>query len=110
MIAITPNTSYFAVIFTSIRTDNDNNYTITSNRMIALAKNSKGFLGIESADDEIGITVSYWNSLESIRNWKLNGEHLTAQKKGKEKWYKAYRVRICKVERDYDFEYNNAVI
>ncbi len=104
MIATSPKPPYFAVIFTSIRTEDDRNYSITSKRMIALAKKSKGFLGIESAREEIGITVSYWDSIEAIRDWKLNSEHLLAQKKGKEKWYKAYKVRICKVERDYGFE------
>ncbi len=104
MIATTPKPPYFAVIFTSTRTKNNANYTKTSERMIALAKDSKGFLGIESAREEMGITVSYWESLAAIKGWKLNSEHLVAQKEGKEKWYKAYKVRICKIERDYGFE------
>jgi len=104
MIATTPKPPYFSVIFTSVLTDNADNYTMTSDRMIALAENSEGFLGFESAREELGITVSYWSSLEAIKNWKLNSEHLIAQKEGKEKWYKAYKVRICKVERDYGFE------
>ena len=70
----------------------------------ALAENQKGFLGIESARNDIGITVSYWESLEAIAQWKANTEHLHAQKLGKSKWYESYRVRICKVERDYSFE------
>ncbi|MEN8118355.1 MAG: antibiotic biosynthesis monooxygenase [Bacteroidota bacterium] len=103
MIAKTPKPPYFAVIFTSVRTDGDNGYTKISERMIALARKQDGFLGAESARNEVGITVSYWNSLEAIKNWKENLEHLEAQKAGKEKWYKIYKVRVAKVEYDYDF-------
>ncbi|MCF6222707.1 MAG: antibiotic biosynthesis monooxygenase [Flavobacteriaceae bacterium] len=103
MIAKTPKTPYYAVIFTSLRTDEDPEYNKMSKRMVALAEEQKGFLGIESAKEELGITVSYWDSLESIRAWKSVDEHRKAQKKGIEKWYAAYKVRICKVENDYEF-------
>jgi len=104
MISKTPKPPYYAVIFTSIGSVNNKGYNETSNRMIALANKQKGFLGIESARNEIGITVSYWDSLENIKNWKNVLEHKIAQKKGKEVWYKAYKVRISKVEREYGFE------
>ena len=71
--------------------------------MVDLASKQDGFLGIESARQELGITVSYWRDLTSIRNWKANSDHLLAQKYGREKWYQAYKTRICLVERDYDF-------
>ena len=103
MISKTPEPPYYAVIFTSLRTDLEQGYDKTANRMVALANEQKGFLGMETARSEIGITVSYWNSLEDIKIWKNNVEHKTAQKKGKEKWYAAYKIRICKVERDYEF-------
>jgi len=103
MIANTPITPYYAVIFTSLRTEDDQGYDKTSDRMVMLAKEQKGFLGLESVRNALGITISYWDSLESIKAWKQVGEHLSAQKKGKKDWYKAYKVRICKVERDYDF-------
>jgi heme-degrading monooxygenase HmoA len=104
MIAKTPEPPYYAVIFTSVRTDIDENYSQTSDRMIELAAQQPGFLGVESAHEEIGITVSYWQSLEAIAKWKNNYEHLIAQGKGKSTWYKSYKIRICKVERDYGFE------
>jgi heme-degrading monooxygenase HmoA len=103
MIAQTPTTPYYAVIFTSIRTEGNNGYTAMADAMDELAKQQDGYLGIESARNEIGITVSYWQSLEAIRNWKANTDHLMAQKYGREKWYANYKVRICKVERDYEF-------
>ena len=103
MIAHTPKPPYYAVIFTSTRTEGEQGYADMSQRMVELAQQQPGYLGHESARDGIGITVSYWQSLEDIRNWKMNTEHLLAQQYGKEKWYSAYKVRICKVERDYGF-------
>lgn len=103
MIAQTPSVPYYAVIFTSLRTPNDNGYIDAANNMEELAKTMVGYLGIESARDGLGITVSYWSSLESIRAWKHQSEHLEAQQKGRSEWYSKYKVRICKVERDYGF-------
>ncbi|KAB1065579.1 antibiotic biosynthesis monooxygenase family protein [Salibacter halophilus] len=104
MIAKTPNPPYYAVIFTSVRTEGDNGYAEISKQMVELASQQEGFLGVENARDELGITVSYWKDLKSIKKWKLNSEHLFAQQKGKSDWYKHYKTRISKVERDYGFE------
>lgn len=101
MIASTPTPPYYAVIFTSFRTEGDNGYAAMAEAMDELAKQQLGYLGIESARNELGITVSYWQSLEDIKNWKQNVDHLAAQQLGKTKWYTHYKVRICKVERDY---------
>jgi len=100
-LAETPRPPYYAVIFTSIRTEGDKGYEKTANNMVALAQQQPGFLGIESAREEIGITVSYWRDLESIKAWKANAAHLTAQKHGRNLWYDRFKVRITKVERDY---------
>jgi len=97
----TPKPPYYAVIFTSTRTDGDNGYGETADRMVQLAEQQAGFLGVESARENIGITVSYWSDLESIKNWKANAEHLVAQKAGRKTWYSSFKVRISKVERDY---------
>jgi len=75
-----------------------------ADRMLALAEGQPGFLGVESAREEVGITVSYWQSLEAIRNWKQHAEHLLAQELGRQQWYQSYKTRICLVERDYSFE------
>ena len=101
MISSTPKPPYYAVIFTSLRTDGDNGYGEAAERMVELAKQQKGFLGIESAREELGITVSYWIDLESIKLWKRNAEHINAQKKGHSIWYSNFQVRISKVEHDY---------
>jgi heme-degrading monooxygenase HmoA len=106
MIAQTPQPPYYAVIFTSTRTDVDEGYSAMAEQMVEMAAQQPGFLGVESARNDIGITVSYWESLEAIRNWKQVSEHLMAQKLGRGKWYSAYKTRICLVERDYGFERN----
>lgn len=107
MITNTPAPPYYAVIFTSVRTENNQDYGETAERMVELATDMEGFLGMESARDGLGITVSYWRDLASIRNWKAHAEHRIAQEKGRTDWYKAYKTRICLVERDYSFENDN---
>ncbi|TAF10365.1 MAG: antibiotic biosynthesis monooxygenase [Flavobacteriia bacterium] len=94
---------YYAVIFTSTRTEVEAGYAEMAIKMVELAKAQPGYIGMESARSEIGITVSYWESLEAIKNWKANMEHLEAQQKGRTTWYKNYKVRIAKVEREYEF-------
>jgi heme-degrading monooxygenase HmoA len=101
MIASTPPPPYYAVIFTSLRTEGDRNYDAMAERMAALAAEQPGYLGAESARDGLGITVSYWRDLASIRAWKANAEHLMAQQTGRSTWYADYHVRIARVERDY---------
>ena len=101
LLANTPKPPYYAVIFTSTLKGPDDGYTEEANKMVALAEQQSGFLGIESAREEVGITVSYWSDLHSIKQWKANVEHLEAQKKGHELWYKSFKVRVSKVERDY---------
>ena len=98
--AKTPAPPYYAVIFTSERTEGDNGYSAVATRMIELAEKQPGFLGYESAREDIGITVSYWTDLEAIRLWKKNVEHQKAQQLGQEKWYSAFKIRVAKIERD----------
>jgi len=104
MIAKTPQPPYYAVIFSTLRTEINEGYEETASRMEELAKEQEGYLGIETAKNELGITVSYWKSLDSITKWKNNVEHTMARNKGRMFWYEKYRLRICKVERDYGFD------
>jgi heme-degrading monooxygenase HmoA len=96
----------FAVIFTSARMPGDDGYAQTAEEMVALAAAQPGFLGLESArgEDGVGITVSYWADEASIRRWREQADHLAAQRAGREVWYRAYKIRICRVEREYGFE------
>ena len=100
-IAKTPNPPYYAVIFSSLRSDDTDGYEETAARMVELAAQQPGFLGVESVREELGITVSYWSDLDSIKRWKSNSEHQLAQKMGMRKWYSSYKTRVARVERDY---------
>ena len=100
-IADTPEPPYYAVIFTNHRTEGDDGYGDMADRMVKLAGEQPGFLGVESARESVGITVSYWQDLESIKAWKQNAKHMDAQKLGRSRWYAEFKTRICKVERDY---------
>ncbi len=100
-IAETPDPPYYAVIFSSVRSAGDNGYAAMAERMLELAAQQQGFLGVESAREGLGITVSYWDSIEAIRNWKRNAEHLEAQRLGHQLWYSEFKVRVAKVDRDY---------
>ncbi len=101
--AFTPEPPYYAVIFTSRRTAAGDGYDSMAGRMVELAQQMPGFLGIESAHgaDGFGITVSYWNSEEAIRKWKSHAEHLEAQRRGNSEWYQHYELRVARVERAY---------
>ena len=101
--AQTPKPPYFAVIFTSQRTQADQGYGKMAQRMEELASGQPGYLGMESVKDAdgFGITVSYWSSEEAIVSWKANLEHQGAQEAGRRSWYAGYTVRIARVERAY---------
>lgn len=105
-LARTPDPPYYAVVFTSVRMPADpEGYALMADRMLELAAGQPGFLGEESARDAhgVGITVSYWTSLLAIRNWREHAEHQVAQSHGRSSWYREYRLRICRVERDVHF-------
>jgi heme-degrading monooxygenase HmoA len=102
----TPPPPYYAVVFASVRTAaDDEGYAATAERMAELAAGQPGFLGLDSARDAngVGITVSYWSSLDAIRAWRAHAEHRLAQAQGKARWYARFRLRVCRVEQEYDF-------
>ncbi|MCX4064430.1 antibiotic biosynthesis monooxygenase [Pseudomonas sp. S1Bt30] len=104
MIASTPATPYYAVIFTSLLAADDQGYGQAAARMLELAREQPGFLGVESAREHgLGITVSYWASEAAILAWKHHAEHREVRERGRSTWYSAFHTRVCKVERDYAF-------
>ncbi|MGX7679293.1 antibiotic biosynthesis monooxygenase family protein [Jatrophihabitans sp. DSM 45814] len=100
-IASTPRPPYTAVIFTSVRSEGDNGYEAASAAMEELAHSQPGYLGIESARDGLGITVSYWVDDDAARAWKDVAAHLIVQRRGRAIWYLNYQVRVATVTRDY---------
>lgn len=104
-ISETPEPPYYAVIFSSISSELDEGYEQTAELMETLALEQSGYLGIESArTNKFGITVSYWESEEAIKNWKAQVDHAVAQRRGRQQWYQEYAVRVARVERSYTFE------
>ena len=97
-------TPYYAVIFTSTHHQLDADYDGLDDYLMGLAREIDGFLGMDSARSEYGISISYWKTEEDIRLWRQHAEHQSAIQKGIEKWYEYYNVRICKVERNYEFQ------
>lgn len=100
-IATTPPPPYYAVIFTSQLSADTNGYELAARRMVELAQQQPGFLGIESAREDLGITVSYWSDVAAIKAWKANIEHQQAQLLGRSTWYSAFQLRISRVEQAY---------
>ena len=100
-----PHTPYYAVIFSSIRTDDaDELYETTGKKFFALATQQPGYIGAESVSNgKNGITVTYWDTTENIKIWKRQIDHLVAQKMGRELFYERYHVRIARVEREYQW-------
>jgi heme-degrading monooxygenase HmoA len=103
-IAKTPEPPYYAVIFTTIKSDDLAGYQEMNERMFALAQQQRGYLGIESGRGEaLGVSVTYWASLEDIAAWKANAEHKLAQERGYAQWYRSFATRVARVERDHFF-------
>jgi heme-degrading monooxygenase HmoA len=102
-LATTPPPPYYAVIFTSIRTEGDQGYAAAADRMAQLASEQPGYLGVESVRDAagVGITVSYWTNEAAIVAWRRNAEHTIAREQGRTTWYREYALRVAKVERAY---------
>lgn len=96
---------YYVVTFTTVLSkDAGDDYNTTADRMVELAKTMPGYLGVESARDEnLGITLSYWQSEADIKHWKMEAEHKAARDQGRAKWYEAFDLKVAKVERGYSF-------
>lgn len=70
--------------------------------MRELAKSEYGCTKFISVTEDVQeIAISYWSSLEQIKQWKQNAEHLIAQELGKTKWYESYSVQVVEVLREY---------
>ncbi|WP_242224112.1 antibiotic biosynthesis monooxygenase [Bacillus cereus group sp. BfR-BA-01380] len=94
---------YYAVIFTSRLSSETDDYEIVADEMVKLATQQPGFIDVESVRNEagFGITISYWESLEAIKQWKEHASHIIARKRGREQWYEQFHTRICLVEKEY---------
>ncbi|MBA4342944.1 MAG: hypothetical protein C0423_12425 [Methylibium sp.] len=97
---------YYAVIFTSQRTPGEAGYGAAAAQMAELAAQQPGYLGAESArdGDGLGLTVSYWRTMEDIAAWRRQLEHATTRDQGRAQWYSHYELRVARVERAYGWD------
>ncbi len=99
----TPSPPYYAVIFTCQLNETHEGYQEMVKVMLDLAMEQPGCYGAERARTETGfqIAVSYWQDEDSITNWKAQAKHQVAQRNGINHWYKHYKLRVTRIERDY---------
>ncbi|GAB3898894.1 antibiotic biosynthesis monooxygenase [Larkinella knui] len=102
-IAQTPEPPYYVVVFTIVHAENLDGYEQMGEKMVQLASEQPGFLGLEYGIGDVELTISYWESSEAIRQWYAHAEHTIARDMGREKWFQAFKVRVARVERDYEF-------
>jgi len=106
-LATTPQPPYYAVIFSSVRTaQDDQGYGTAADRMMQLASDQPGYLGVDSVRDAtgVGITVSYWSDEAAISAWRRHAEHTIVREQGRKSWYAQYELRVARVERAYGFK------
>ena len=92
----------YAVIFRAKVKKLDGQYSVMAKNMRDLAMSQYGcteFTSCTEGDEEIAI--SYWPSLEHIKTWKNDADHLVAQSLGKEKWYETYTIQVVEIKREY---------
>lgn len=102
-------TKTIAVIFSAKRNGNDAaGYDEAAEQMVALAKQQKGFLGMNSVRDMqgYGITISYWQTDSDARAWRDHTQHSQIRHKGRALWYDEYSIQIARIDRAYDWHYN----
>ena len=95
-----------AVIFeVKPKTEGKDEYLEIAANLREHLKNQKGFISIERfqslAQDGKILSLSFWRDEESITNWRNMIEHRMGQKKGKNKLFHSYRIRVAEVVRDY---------
>lgn len=100
-----PKPPYYAVIFTSQRVSNDLDYDEMDRQTFIEVQKIQGYIGAESYTDgnDRHVTIAYFLTEKAILDWRSNPLHMKAQQLGKEKWYSYYNVKVCKVEREYEF-------
>ncbi|MEU3643811.1 antibiotic biosynthesis monooxygenase [Lentzea sp. NPDC034063] len=97
---------YYAVVFTTVRTQEQSGYRDTNARMEELVKDVPGYLGMDHAQNPggLGITVAYFRDADALTQWRTNAEHQAAQQRGRAHWYQSYTIHVAKVERSHTFK------
>ncbi len=99
-----PKDNFYAVIFSSTKSENLEGYREMDEMTMDLASKQEGYLGYESLSHENKtIFISYWENRKAIENWRQHAIHLMAKEKAQQ-WYQRYLSQICLVESSHHFE------
>ena len=93
----------YIVSFISLMSTNTQGYARAADQMMNAVQSQSGFIAAYSARNEegVGITNSYWSSLEAIKGWKADKAHQAIQNKGKTQWYQWYQLQVCEIVKSY---------
>ncbi len=99
----------YAVIFeVKIKEEGKDQYLAIAAKLKEQLIQMDGFISIERFQSLVEegklLSLSYWESMESIEIWKQNLDHLQAQSEGRAKLFEDYRIRIAEVVKDYTME------
>ncbi|NNN33298.1 antibiotic biosynthesis monooxygenase [Streptomyces sp. S3(2020)] len=96
---------YYVAVFTTVRTEDQSDFSETNARLEDLVKDLPGYLGMDHAQTPggLGITVSYFRDADALTQWRTNAEHRAAQKRGRADWYQSYTLHVARVERSHGF-------
>ena len=97
----------FVVIFRSTRLlDHSELYQEWSEKMEQLVVMQDGYqshFSFRDPETREGVTVSYFDSEESIKQWHNNPEHLQAQSLGRTHFYESFSVEVAEIRRRYEW-------
>jgi len=98
------------IIEFELRADAGSKYETALKQMQEQVKRYDGLLGeapCSSLDKENRfVTLFYWNDRDSIKKWREDPEHVRIQQLGREKIFAWYKIRVCELEREYEWEWS----
>lgn len=80
-------------------------YPQWAERIGNLARGMPGFISHKTfvAEDGERVTIVEFESEDAQRAWRMQPDHVKAQKKGRAAFYSEFRLQICSVQRETVF-------
>lgn len=74
--------------------------------LVARAQGMPGFVDftIFRGTDGEDLLVVHWDSMDALKVWSADTQHIIAKRLGREKWYEYFKVEIAEVTRNYAFD------
>jgi heme-degrading monooxygenase HmoA len=75
-------------------------------RMEEIARTMPGYISHKGffADDGERVTIVEFENEEGLRAWRMNPEHLAAQRLARQKYYTEYHIQVCTLDRESKFK------